>query len=399
MDIRELIAEKIKKHLDEVIAMRRHLHKHPELSQCEYETARFVSEKLANYGIENQTNVGKTGVVGLVNGKAVKPTERCVALRADMDALPIEEANDVDYKSINSGVMHACGHDFHTAALLGVARVASELSPYFNGQIKLIFQPSEEMYPGGARMMIDDGVLENPRPDIIIAQHVIPQLPAGTIGFAHGECMASTDEIHITVKGKGGHAAMPHNCIDTILIASHVVIALQQIVSRRIDPNAPVVLTIGNVQTKGRTNVIPEEVLLSGTLRTYNEEVRTLALNEIKQISEGVAMAMGGSCSVRIVEKYPPLINDEPLTTMLEGYAREILPSDMIVRVDRRMTAEDFAIFARHTPSCFYRIGTGNKKLGSCNELHTPNFNVDDDALYNAVYFMTYSAIRFLNNN
>lgn len=390
------VRELAERYYAEVLEIRRYLHKHPELSQKEYNTANFISQKLTSYGVDNSVGIGETGVVATIYG-AIREG-RCVALRADMDALPIWETNVLDYKSVNDGVMHACGHDFHVASLLGVAKILNEIRDSFKGCVKLIFQPSEEMYPGGARMMIDDGVLENPKPDVIIAQHVIPQLPTGSIGLVKGGCMASTDEIHLKIRGKGGHAAMPHNCIDTILIASQVVVSLQQVVSRRVDPNQSIVLTFGNFEAKGRTNIIPDFAFISGTLRAYSKDAREVALKAIVEISTGIALAMGGVCEVDIVEKYPVLVNDDNVVDVVESAAYEVLGGDKICFIDKRMTAEDFAIFAEKIPACFYRIGTGNSVIDTCNELHTPNFKVDDAALINAMVVMSYAAIKLLNN-
>lgn len=379
----------------EIIDIRRHLHKHPELSQQEFETAYFISQKLSEYGINHQAGVGKTGVVGIIKGE--QGHGQCIALRADTDALPISETNKVYYSSIKKNIMHACGHDFHIASLLGTAKILNELKHSFKGTVKLIFQPSEELYPGGARMMIKDGVLENPRPDAIIAQHVIPQLETGHIGITHNACMASTDEIHLTINGKGGHAAMPHNCVDTILIASHIVVALQQIVSRQIDPNSPAVLTLGNFEAKGRTNVIPNKATISGTLRTYDKTSREIALDSIHKISTGIAQAMGATCNVEMIEKYPVLINSDNVVELVETAAKELLPDGHVHHIEHKMTAEDFAIFAEQIPACFYRVGTGNQQLNTTNELHTPNFDVDDSALINSTSLMAYTAIKYLN--
>lgn len=381
---------------DEVLEIRHYLHKYPELSQKEYNTANFISQRLTSYGIDNSIGIGKTGVVAIIYGTIKEGM--CIALRADMDALPIYETNVVDYKSVNDGVMHACGHDFHIASLLGVAKILNDIRDQFKGCVKFIFQPSEEMYPGGARMMIIDGVLENPKPDAIIAQHVIPQLPTGSIGLIKGDCMASTDEIHLKIKGKGGHAAMPHNCIDTILIASQIVVSLQQVVSRRTDPNQAIVLTLGNFEAKGRTNIIPDVAFISGTLRTYSKDTRKTALQAIVEISTGIASAMGGECEVDIVEKYPVLINDDNVVDIVGSAAHEVLDGDKICFIDKRMTAEDFAIFAERIPACFYRIGTGNSTIDTCNELHTPNFKVDDIALMNAMIVMGYATVKLLNS-
>ena len=282
----------------EIVDIRRHLHANPELSKKEFETAKFVANALRGFGIECQEGVGGTGVVGLIKGK--NPKKKCVALRADMDALPILEKNDLPYKSLNEGIMHACGHDVHTASLLGCAKILNELKDEFEGSVKLIFQPSEETYPGGALPMIKDGVLENPKPDVIFGTHVFPEMDAGKVGMRPGKYMASTDEVFLTVKGKGGHGAIPDKNIDPILIASHIIIALQQIVSRNAKPTMPTVLSFGKICGDGKTNVVPDEVKIEGIIRTFDEEWRAEIKKKIRIIAISVAESMGGSCEVFI---------------------------------------------------------------------------------------------------
>jgi amidohydrolase len=276
----------------DITADRRHLHSNPELSFEEFNTAKFVAAKLKSFNIQVQEGIATTGVVGLIFGK--NPEKKTIALRADMDALPIMEANDVPYKSRNPGVMHACGHDVHTSSLLGSARILHEIRTEFEGTIKLIFQPGEEKIPGGASLMIKENVLENPHPSNILGQHVMPSIPAGKVGFREGMYMASADELYITVKGKGGHAAMPDKNIDPILIASHIIIALQQIVSRIADPKTPTVLSFGKIIGNGATNVIPDEVKIEGTFRTLNEVWRKEAHQKMKKMAECIAEGMGG---------------------------------------------------------------------------------------------------------
>ncbi|HNP98968.1 MAG TPA: M20 family metallopeptidase, partial [Bacteroidia bacterium] len=295
----------------DIVSCRRHLHMHPELSFKEIETQKFVEQKLREYGINNFKRMANTGVVALIEGK--NPASKVVALRADMDALPIQETNNTSYVSKNDGVMHACGHDVHTSSLLGVARILNSVQEDFEGTVKFIFQPGEEKLPGGASMMIKEGVLSNPAPQAVIGQHVMPQIKAGKIGFRKGLYMASTDEIYVKVKGKGGHGAMPHLTVDPVMITAQILVALQQIVSRTAKPSMPSVLSFGKVIANGATNVIPDEVYLEGTFRTLNEEWRDEAHHKMKKMAEGIAESMNGSCEFTIVRGYPFLINDEVL--------------------------------------------------------------------------------------
>lgn len=379
----------------ETVANRRHLHAHPELSFHEYETSAFVAKKLDELGIEYK-KMANTGLVALIKGS--KPSNAVVALRADMDALPIVEANEVEYKSQNHGVMHACGHDVHTSSLLGTAKILSELKDEFGGTVKLIFQPAEEKLPGGANLMIQEGVLENPKPDAVLGQHVMPLIEAGKVGFRSGKYMASTDEIYVTVHGKGGHGAQPQQNIDPVLITSHIIVALQQIISRVADPKTPSVLSFGKVIANGATNVIPNEVYLEGTFRTMDEEWRAKAHEKMKKMAEGIAEAMGGSCDFNIVNGYPFLINEEKLTANARAFAEDYLGKENVVDLDLWMAAEDFAYFSQATDACFYRLGTGNISRGITSSVHTPTFDVDEDSLRLSTGLMTYIALKQLGN-
>jgi amidohydrolase len=380
---------------EEVVAIRRHLHQNPELSCEEFQTAVYIGARLAAFGIPYKSGIAETGVVGLIEGR--NPSKRCIALRADMDALPIREENTVDYASAVAGKMHACGHDVHMACLLGAARILHSLKDQFEGTVKLIFQPSEETYPGGAVRMIAEGVLENPEPVYVIAQHVINTLDAGEVGFRPGAYMASTDEIFLTVRGKGGHAATPSQVIDPILIASHIIVALQQVVSRMADPVMPTVVSFGKIAGEGRTNVIPDEVRIEGTVRTYDETWRKEVHRRINQIASGVASGMGGSCEVRIAHGYPFLFNDPALTERLDSLAAEFLGAAHVKKLEQRMTAEDFAYFALEKPSCLYRLGIANEALGIRSNLHTSTFNVDEQSLQTGMGLMAWFAIELLN--
>jgi amidohydrolase len=379
----------------ETVANRRHLHAHPELSFQEYETSAFVAKKLDELGIEYK-KMANTGLVALIKGSI--PSDAVVALRADMDALPIFEANDVVYKSTKPGVMHACGHDVHTSSLLGTAKILSELKNDFGGTVKFIFQPAEEKLPGGANLMIQEGVLENPKPDAVLGQHVMPLIETGKVGFRAGKYMASTDEIYVTVHGKGGHGAQPQQNIDPVLITSHIIIALQQIISRVADPKIPSVLSFGKVIANGATNVIPNEVYLEGTFRTMDEEWREKAHEKMKKMAEGIADAMGGSCDFNIVRGYPFLINEEVLTANARASAEEYLGKENVLDLDLWMAAEDFAYFSQAADACFYRLGTGNISRGITSSVHTPTFDVDEDSLKLSTGLMTYIALKQLGN-
>ena len=318
---KEQIQQLSKNIFNEVVANRRHLHAHPELSFHEVETSAFVAKKLEEMGLEYQ-KMADTGLVALIKGD--KPSDKVVALRADMDALPITEANDVPYKSQNNGVMHACGHDAHTSSLLGTAKILTELKSQFAGTVKLIFQPAEEKLPGGASLMIKEGVLENPKPQAVLGQHVMPLIDAGKVGFRAGKYMASTDELYVTVKGKGGHGAQPQQNIDPVMITAHMLTALQQVVSRFADPKSPSVLSFGKVIANGATNVIPNEVYLEGTFRTMDEKWRNEAHIKMKKMAEGIAESMGGSCEFNIMRGYPFLINEEKLTAVNPRLCRRL---------------------------------------------------------------------------
>ncbi len=378
----------------EVIANRRHLHSHPELSFKEYETAAFVAEKLKEIGITEIESKATTGCSALIKGK--NPEKKVVALRADMDALPIIEANEVPYKSQNSGVMHACGHDAHTASLLGAAKILNEVRDQFEGTIKLIFQPGEEIIPGGASLMIKDKVLENPRPNAILGQHVMPMIPAGKVGFRSGLYMASTDELYLTIKGKGGHGAMPETFIDPVLISAHLLVALQQIVSRVANPKIPSVLSFGRVEALGATNIIPNEVKIQGTFRTLDEAWRAKAHEKMRQIAEGIVEGMGGQLDFEIRKGYPFLKNEPALTARSVEAARAYLGAENVLDLDIWMAAEDFAFFSQEVDGCFYRLGTRNEARGITSGVHTSTFDIEEEALEIGAGLMAWLAVSEL---
>jgi amidohydrolase len=378
----------------EVIRFRRHLHANPELSYQEHNTSRFVAETLKSFGLTPTEGIAGTGVVALIEGK--NPDKKTVALRADMDALPITEVNDVPYKSTNTGVMHACGHDVHTSSLLGTAKILSGLRSQFEGTVKLIFQPGEEKNPGGASMMIKEGVLENPRPRAIIGQHVMPLVPVGKIGFREGMYMASSDEIYIKVVGKGGHGATPELTIDPVVIASHIVIALQQVISRNASPKQPTVLTFGRIIGEGATNIIPNEVNLAGTFRALNEEWRENGLRKIIKMAESIAEGMGGRCEIELSRGYPYLENNPELTRRIRAAAEAYVGKENVVDIDLTLGSEDFAYYSQQVPASFYRLGTRNEAKGITSYVHTPTFDIDEDALKIGPGVMAWMAITEL---
>jgi amidohydrolase len=393
-DIKVEIKQLSSLYLEEIRQIRRHLHQHPELSCEEFQTSEYICGKLDEYGIKYAKGIAKTGIVGMIEG--TDPGSKNIALRADMDALPVIEENEVDYKSTVQGKMHACGHDVHMACLLGAAKILSELKDQFTGSIKLIFQPSEETYPGGAIQMIREGVLEKPKTSNVFGQHVINTLDAGKIGLKGGPYMASTDEVYLTVRGKGGHAATPEQVIDPILIASHIVVALQQIVSRNANPIMPTVISFGKITGDGRTNIIPDEVKIDGTIRTYSESWRRGIHEKISRMASAIAEAMGGTCDVRIAHGYPFLNNDENLTARVRSWAIDYLGENNVIDLEARMTAEDFAYFANEVPSCFYRLGIRNESRGIISNLHTATFDVDESCLETGMGLMAWIAINQL---
>ena len=383
----EKIKQLSEQYFQEIVEIRRHLHQHPELSFQEFETSKFIQQTLTDWGIEFKSGYVNTGIVALVKGK--NPEKKIIALRADIDALPIQEENDLPFSSQNKGVMHACGHDVHTASLLGAIKILNELKNEFEGTVKCIFQPAEEVLPGGASLMIKEGVLENPKPMHIFGQHVYPELEAGKVGFKKGQYMASTDEIYLTIKGKGGHAALPFKLKDPVLATAQILVALQQVVSRCAKPNIPSVLSFGKVIANGATNIIPNEVYVEGTFRTFDETWRKQAHNHIREIAENTAKAMGVVCDVNIEVGYPFLVNDDDTTEKCIVAAKEFLGADNVVDLELRMTAEDFAYYSQIIPACFYRLGTSDST-----GLHTPTFMVDEEALKTGMGLMAYISLK-----
>ena len=382
----------------ELVEIRNDIHSNPELSFYEFETQKKVEDYLQNkLGLKTQ-RMANTGVVALIEGK--NPSKRVVGMRADMDALPITEVDDGrSYRSKNEGVMHACGHDVHTTSLLGAATILNQFKDQFEGTIKLIFQPGEEKLPGGASLLINEGVLKNPKVDFMIGQHVMPLFEAGKVGFRKGLYMASTDEIYITVKGKGGHGALPNTTIDSVLMASHLIIALQQIVSRNATPSIPSVLSFGKIIGNGATNVLPPEVKLEGTFRTVNEKWRDKAHSRIQEICKSIGYMFGGEVECTINKGYPFLNNHEGLTEHLISNSSEYLGKENIVDLDIWMAAEDFSYYSQEVPSCFYRLGIRNEERGIINGVHHPAFDIDEEALITGSGLFAYLGIKALEGD
>lgn len=378
-----------------IVEYRRYLHSNPELSFQEYQTSAFIKSRLDTLDISWQL-MANTGVVAIIQGE--KSPGKTIALRADMDALPITETNNAIYCSQNTGVMHACGHDAHTASLLGVAEILQSIKNKFAGTVKLIFQPGEEKLPGGASLMIKEGALQNPAPDAVLGQHVSPNIPAGKIAIRKGKFMASMDEIFVTIKGRGGHGAQPHLNIDPVMICAQILVSLQQVVSRMANPALPTVLSFGKIIANGAINVIPDEVYMEGTFRTMDENWRTEAHRRMKQMAETIAESLGGSCEFNINPGYPFLVNEEKLTERVRNYACEYLEQENVLDADIWMAAEDFAYYTHKADSCFYLLGVGNGQKGIQSSLHTSEFDIDEDALGISTGLMAYMAIKQLGN-
>ncbi|HHS95598.1 MAG TPA: amidohydrolase [Phaeodactylibacter sp.] len=397
-----MLIKEIKTHAEnifpKVVAIRRHLHQHPELSFQEVKTGKFIAEKLTMLKIPHSTGWAQNGVVAIIQGEGSGYRNKIIALRADIDALPITEANDVPYKSKNEGIMHACGHDVHTASVLGAAMILNKIKKHFSGKVKIIFQPAEEKLPGGASILIKEGVLKKPKPSVIFGQHVHPPLEVGKVGFCPGQYMASADELYMSLKGKGGHAALPQDCIDPLVVTAQIILALQQLVSRQANPLIPSVLTFGKINSVGgATNVIPNEIKLQGTFRTMDEKWRKKAHKQMQRIAQNIAKAYGATCDLEIVKGYPSLFNDPELTHKARSRAVTYLGEKNVVDLPKRMTAEDFAYYSQQIPACFYRLGTGNTKKGITSPVHTTTFDVDENCLKLATGLMAWLTVCQLN--
>ncbi len=392
-NLEEFIKSKSLELFEKVKGYREYMHQHPELSFQEEKTMEFVANALTKLNIPFTKGIGGTGVVGFIKGKHHSDAMECIGLRADLDALPIQEENEVSYKSKVAGVMHACGHDVHTSILLGVAEIINEIIDEIPFPVKLIFQPGEEKNPGGATYMIRDGVLENPIVKELYALHVFPDMPVGKVGFREGIYMASSDEVYVTINGKGGHGATPNKAIDPILIGATIVTSIQQIVSRRCDPIIPSVLTFGHFEGLGETNVIPSKVLLKGTFRTLNEEWREEALILIKNQIELIAQSMGGTADVSISRGYPYLENNPKITHQLSQKAKNFLGDENVEDLPIRMTSEDFAFYSQEKPVCFFRLGVRNEDKGIIHGVHNARFDIDSNALLVGMQVMSLSVI------
>ncbi len=380
-EIKEHIKSAANRLYDKVRGYREHLHAHPELSYQEHETMKFVSDTLTSIGIEHEAGVGGTGLVAIIRSENHENDAPCVGLRADLDALPIQEANDVPYKSKVDGVMHACGHDVHTSVLLGAAEILHEIRNELPQPVKLIFQPGEEKNPGGATYMIRDGALENPKVERIFALHVFPDMETGHVGFKEGLYMASCDEVHLTIIGKGGHGATPHRCIDPIFTGAEIITSLQQIVSRKCDPKVPCVLSFGHFEALGATNIIPETAHIKGTFRTMNEPWREEALKLIENSIRSIAQSNGAEVDLNISRGYPYLENHPATTSKMRNLAADYLGEENVHDLPIRLTAEDFSYYSQEVPACFFRLGVRNEKEGIVHGVHHPRFDIDPKAL------------------
>lgn len=403
MPIVDQIKQLARQYFDEVVSYRRHLHQHPELSFQEFKTSEYVCSVLDKYAISYTKGIVKTGIIAIIEGK--HPEKKTALLRADLDALPIEEKNDVVYKSQNSGVMHACGHDVHAASMLGTAIILNQLKDKFEGTVKIIFQPGEEVLPGGSSLMINEGILENPKVDIAIAQHVFPSMEVGKVGFREGMYMASTDELHITITGIGGHAAMAGDYNNPLVVAAHIITEVEKQfsftmdsegVARNTQNNIPTVIAFGKIEGKGATNVIPENVYLAGTFRTMDEAWRQTVKEKITEIIKTISKKYNAKAEINIIDGYPYLINDSKVTRECKLAAIEYLGIENVEDLPLRMTAEDFSYVTQKIPSCFYRLGTGNNSKGIISGVHTPTFDIDEKAMEISTGLMTWMTLKLL---
>jgi amidohydrolase len=393
-EIKQLILQKSAELKEEVIQLRRHFHRHPELSYQEAETADYICEWLEQNGIEYKNKIAGTGIIAKITGNARGC--KVIAVRAEMDALPVTERKKSDYSSLNPGKMHACGHDAHMAMLMGTIRLLNDMRNEFGGTILLIFQPGEEKSPGGARLVIESGELNDPKPDIVIAQHILPELETGKVGYRSGRYMASCDEIYITVNGKGGHAALPALTTDQIYIASNLIVRLKDSMKeRQAVKNIPTVLGIGRISGEGATNVIPENVYISGTFRTFDEKWRSEGLDLVKSVSAATSSEFGVNIDVKIVEGYPVLVNDANLTSRAIKLSEELLGNDRIEQYDTRMSSDDFSFYSAVAPSLYYRCGI-KKKDSEMLKLHTPDFDIDEDGMETGVSNLSWLVYNFL---
>lgn len=390
------VKKKVSLIVNDLISIRRHLHSYPELSFEEKETSNYISKLLTDWEIPHETGVGGYGIVGLIEGK--DPDSKVIALRADMDALPVTEQNTIHYSSLNKGVMHACGHDVHMTCLLGAVKILNENRNSFNGIVKFIFQPAEETLPGGALKMIQDGVLENPKVDMILGLHVFPEIEVGKVGIKAGPYMASTDELNLTITGRGGHAAIPSSFDDTVYSASEIIVNIKRAIEDQAPGGFPTVLSFGKIVANGAYNVIPSDVTIKGTFRTFSEGWRKQVHRIINEISAETASKHNTKCEVFINDGYPVLENDEHLTIKFKQASSELIGIENVLNLKERTTGEDFARFTQLIPGCFFRLGVANKEKGITSNLHTPTFNVDEQSIEIGTGLMIWNALRLMKD-
>jgi amidohydrolase len=387
------LQNRINEIFEKVKGYREYLHANPELSFQEFNTMNFVSEQLTKIGILHERNVAGTGVVGIIRSDHHADDQVCIGLRADLDALPILEANELSYKSKVEGVMHACGHDVHTSVLLGVAELLFEMKDELPNPIKLIFQPGEEMNPGGASLMIEAGVLENPKVSRIFGLHVFPELPAGKVGLKEGLYMASSDEIHLRIQGVGGHGALPEKCVNPLMMGAEFVLIAQALIAESAPAEIPTVLSFGRFEAMGSTNVIPSSAEIKGTFRTMNEDWRMNAHENLEKLAETISLKHKGNIELKISKGYPFLVNSNELTTTLKAVLQNVLGDENVVDLPIRMTAEDFAFYSQKIPVCFFRLGTGFSDGRENYSVHHPNFDVDPASLKTGILSMVLAAL------
>ena len=390
-----LFRRKVSEVQDYVKEIYRELHQCPELSFEEKETAEVIKRELDKMGVDHRDNVGGYGVLAVL--KCKDPESRCIALRADMDALPIEEETGLPFSSKRKGVMHACGHDSHMATLLGIIKVLQQYKETLSGTLLFVFQPGEEKDPGGASLMLKDGVFKDYKPQVVLGQHSSADHKVGDVVFAPGIVMSSADEIHLTISGNGGHGAMPHLLNDTVLCASQIVVSLQQVSSRLANPFSPTVVTIGRFIADGAMNIIPDKVYLAGTIRTMDEKWREEAKAAVRKIAEETAAAYGCKCEMKKLNGYPAVMNDEKVTAEMKEYAKEIVGEEHVGDMPKKMTSEDFAFYTKEYPCCFFRFGVRGKANPDSGGQHTPTFKIDESAFVTSVEVMGWLAARYMS--
>ncbi len=392
----ERIRKKARLLFPEIVRIRREIHRHPELSFKEFRTTALIREFLLKLGLKIEHDFLETGIAALLEGGEKKTEGKLVALRADIDALPLQEENTHEFCSLENGVMHACGHDMHTAILLGAAVVLSDIKKSLPGDVLFIFQPGEEKAPGGAKPLIEAGLFRQYHPSAVFALHCLPQLQSGKLALREGAIMAAADELYITVYGEGGHASAPHKTIDPVLAAAHIVTALQHLVSRVVSPYEPAVVSISSIHGGGATNIIPGKVHMTGTLRTMNEELRREMHKRLRETVEQIGMGMGARAEIEIVDGYPVVVNHPETTRVIREAFVAYFGKNSVEECEPFMTAEDFAYYLQHCPGTFIHLGTGSSKPEKGNTLHSPFFNPDESAIGTGMEAMSYAALSWL---